>query len=318
MLGDLAHLEKVERLKREKRSLLKDRLSQLKKERNAIILVHNYQIEEVQDVADYIGDSLGLAQQAARADAEVIVFCGVHFMAESAAILSPDKIVLLPEEQAGCPLADMIEPEDLRQLKAIHPRAAVISYVNTSAAVKAESDICCTSSNAVKVVESINAPEIIFTPDKNLGHYVSRQTGREMILWPGYCVTHHRIKAADLEKIRRKIPDAPIIVHPECRPEVVELADHVASTGGIVRFARESKAQRIIIGTEMGIIYRLRRENPGKQFYLLHQGLICPNMKMNTLEKVVRALETLEPRITVDPETSRRALGALERMLAVT
>jgi quinolinate synthase len=294
-------------------------IKKLKQEHKAIILSHVYQRPEVQDVADFVGDSLGLSQQAAGTDAGVIVFCGVHFMAESAAILSPDKIVLLPEENAGCPMADMITEIDLSRKKEEVPDATVVCYVNTSAAVKAESDIACTSANAVKVVASV-PPErpVIFVPDKNLGHYIMKKTGREMIVWDGYCHTHHRLMAEDVLKAREKHPGALVLVHPECRPEVVDLADEVSSTTGMIRFARENRAKEFIIGTEAGILYPLRRQCPEKRFYLASEKMICPNMKATTLEKVYRALVNLAPRITVPPEIRERAVRSLERMLAVS
>ncbi|WP_027355820.1 quinolinate synthase NadA [Desulfofundulus thermocisternus] len=303
----------------EKVRYLSEEIERLKKERRAVILSHVYQRPEVQEIADFVGDSLGLAQQAAKTDAEVIVFCGVHFMAESAAILSPDKIVLLPEIKAGCPMADMVTVEALRERKKEIPGVIVVCYVNTSAAVKAESDVCCTSANAVKVVSSL--PEdrpVLFIPDKNLGQYVARQTGRKIHLWEGYCSTHDRLFAEDVLVAREAHPEALVLVHPECHPEVIDLADAVASTTGMIRFARESSAREFIIGTETGILHQFRKQCPDKEFYLASDKLICPNMKATTLEKVHRALVTLEPRVTVPPEIREKALRSLERMLAVT
>jgi quinolinate synthase len=303
----------------EKVRYLSEEIKRLKKERRAVILSHVYQRPEVQEIADFVGDSLGLAQQAAKTDAEVIVFCGVHFMAESAAILSPDKIVLLPEIKAGCPMADMVTVEALRERKKEIPGVIVVCYVNTSAAVKAESDVCCTSANAVKVVSSL--PEdrpVLFIPDKNLGQYVARQTGRKIHLWEGYCNTHDRLFAEDVLAAREAHPEALVLVHPECHPEVIDLADAVASTTGMIRFARESSAREFIIGTETGILHQFRKQCPDKEFYLASDKLICPNMKATTLEKVHRALVTLEPRVTVPPEIREKALRSLERMLAVT
>ncbi|SHE81561.1 quinolinate synthetase [Desulfofundulus australicus DSM 11792] len=303
----------------EKVRYLSEEIKRLKKERRAVILSHVYQRPEVQEIADFVGDSLGLAQQAAKTDAEVIVFCGVHFMAESAAILSPDKIVLLPEIKAGCPMADMVTVEALRERKKEIPGVIVVCYVNTSAAVKAESDVCCTSANAVKVVSSL--PEdrpVLFIPDKNLGQYVARQTGRKIHLWEGYCNTHDRLFAEDVLAAREAHPEALVLVHPECHPEVINLADAVASTTGMIRFARESSAREFIIGTETGILHQFRKQCPDKEFYLASDKLICPNMKATTLEKVHRALVTLEPRVTVPPEIREKALRSLERMLAVT
>jgi len=301
----------------ERKSQLLERLQELKLQRNAIILAHNYQIGEVQDAADYVGDSFGLSRIAASTEADVIVFCGVHFMAEGAAILAPEKTVLLPEILAGCPMAEMITPEALREKKQEHPGATVVAYVNTSAAVKAESDICVTSSNAVAVVNSLAAAEILFVPDMNLGSFVADRTDKRVILWEGYCITHHRVRASDVAQARKTHPDAVVVVHPECRPEVVKAADYAFSTGGILDFARNCREDKLIIGTEMGLIHRLQKENPEKEFYLLHQGLVCPNMKYTTLEKVVTALEKMQPVITVSASVRERARHALERMLAV-
>ncbi len=299
------------------KEILMQKISDLKKKRGALILAHNYQIDEVQDVADYVGDSFGLSQKAAEATEDVIVFCGVHFMAESAAILAPNKIVLLPEKMAGCPMADMVTPEGLKELKEKYPDAAVVTYVNSSAAVKAESDVCVTSSNALKVVESLDCDRIIFAPDKNLGNWVSSKTEKEIILWPGYCATHHRVTAQDVYKAKKVRPNLPIMVHPECRSEVTDLADVVLSTGGMLQYAKETSAREIIVGTEMGLLYRLKKENPGKEFYLLAQGLVCPNMKYTNLAKVAHSLETMETRITVAKKISEKASIALERMLLV-
>jgi quinolinate synthase len=293
------------------------RVQKLKKQRNAVILAHNYQIEEIQDCADYIGDSYGLSRIAADTEASVIVFCGVHFMAEGAAILSPEKTVLLPELLAGCPMADMVTVEALREKKKLHPEAAVVAYVNSSAAVKAESDICVTSANAVEVVNSLDAEEILFVPDRNLGSFVAERTDKRVVLWDGYCITHHRVSVDDVKTVRSLLPEAAVVVHPECRPEVVKAADFAFSTSGILKFARETGYRQIIIGTEMGLLYRLRQENPDKEFYLLSQGLICPNMKYTTLEKVLRSLETLSPVITVPEKVRIPARRALDRMLAV-
>lgn len=296
---------------------LLDRLYELKAQRKAVILAHNYQVEEIQEAADYCGDSFDLSRFAADSPAEVIVFCGVHFMAESAAILSPDKTVLLPEKAAGCPLADMITPEGLRSLIEAHPRAAVVTYINSSAVVKSMSDACVTSANAVEVVNSLEQEEVIFTPDRNLAHFVAGKTNKKIIPWPGYCITHHRVSVDDVLRARKAHPDAAIIVHPECRPEVVELADQALGTGGMISFSRQTEKEKIIVGTEMGMIHRLKKECPGKQFYLLSQGLICPNMKYTTLEKVVNSLERMEHRVTVPPEIREKAVRALQRMLAV-
>ena len=296
---------------------LKERILTLKKQRNAVILVHNYQRGEVQDIADFVGDSLELSQKAAATDAEVIVFCGVHFMAETASILCPDKVVLLPDTHAGCPMADMVTAESLRKRKRELPNATVVTYVNSSAEVKAESDICCTSANAVKVVESVDATDILFVPDQYLGHYVSTKTGREMHLWPGYCPTHVRIQPEDITRRKREYPQAKAIVHPECRPEVIALADEVLSTGGMCRFVRETEAEEIIVGTEIGIIYRLRKENPGKRFIPASEKATCPNMKLITLEKVLWSLQDMAFEVKVPEAIRLRAKGAVDRMLEI-
>lgn len=299
-------------------ALAKD-IRRLKEERKAVILAHYYQRPEIQEVADFIGDSLQLSQQAANTEAEVIVFCGVHFMAETAAILSPDKEVLLPEHRAGCPMADMVTADSLRARKAELPDAVVVTYVNSSAEVKAESDICCTSSNAVKIIQSIPADKrILFVPDRNLGDYVAKETGRDLILWEGYCNTHDRVTVEDLIKARERHPGALVLVHPECRPEVVAMADFVGSTSGILKYARNSEGQSFIIGTEKGILHQLRKHCPEKEFFLASESLVCPNMKATTLDKVRWALEDMQPKITVDETTRVRALKAVERMLAVS
>ncbi len=293
------------------------RIKELKERRNAVILAHNYQNPEIQDVADFCGDSLGLSRKAAETNADVIVFCGVNFMAENAKILSPQKTVVLPEKMAGCPMADMIDGNQLRQLKAEHPAAKVVCYVNSTAEVKAESDCCCTSANAVEVVRAMGDGEVIFVPDRNLGSWVAKQLGRELILWDGYCLTHQRLRPEDVEAARREHSGAQVMVHPECRPEVTAIADTVQSTEGMVHFALETSAQEILVGTEMGMIHRLEREVPGKKFYLIHPGLICPNMKMTTVDKLAKSLETLTPEIQVPEEIRVRAKRALDRMLTI-
>ncbi len=290
----------------------------LKKERKAVIVAHNYQIDEVQALADVIGDSFALSKYCASVPQDVIVFCGVHFMAESAKILSPQKTVLLPEISAGCPMADMVTAEELRTLKRDHPNAAVVCYINTSAAVKAESDICCTSSNAVKVIQSQTEEEIIFVPDKNLGNYIAKKVPeKKMIIWDGYCVTHHRVTLEDVQKAKEAHPDAVLLVHPECRPEVVELADFVGSTRQIIDFAAASKEKKIIIGTEIGVLFSLKKNSPEKTFYLLSPGLICPNMKKTRLESVYTALTEMRYAIELEEEIMRKARTTLERMLKV-
>ncbi|NLI69981.1 MAG: quinolinate synthase NadA [Firmicutes bacterium] len=296
---------------------LKDRIQQLKKQRNAVILAHNYQIGEVQDIADFVGDSLDLSHRAAEADAETIVFCGVHFMAESAAMLAPEKTVLLPEALADCPLANMVTGPQLKKVRQRYPGVPVVTYINSTAEVKAESDICCTSANAIEVVNSLREERVLFVPDKNLGGYVSRFTSKEVILWHGYCITHHRVTLRDIEKARRDHPGAPIIVHPECPPEVSINADQVLSTGGMVDFVARTGEKKLVIGTEVGLLYRLKKENPEKEFYLLSPGLLCPNMKYTTLHKVAHALEHMETVISVPEEIRKEAVVSLARMLEV-
>ncbi len=293
-------------------------ITRLKRKRNAVILAHVYQRPEVQEVADFVGDSLGLSQQAANTDAEVIVFCGVHFMAESASILCPDKIVLLPEKNAGCPMADMVDAKELARKKEEMPDAEVVCYVNTSAEVKAESDIACTSANAVEIVASLpeNKP-ILFVPDKNLGRYIASKTGREMIMWEGCCPIHDILTPDDVLRVKAKHPEALVMVHPECRPEVIALADVVASTTGMIRFAMENNAREFIVGTEMGILHPLHKRCPDKQFYMASDKLICPNMKETTLDKVYNALMNLEPKVIVPKEIRERACHCLERMLKI-
>ncbi len=296
---------------------LKDEILALKRERDAIILVHNYQLPEVQDIADLCGDSLELSRAAATMEGEVIVFCGVDFMAETAAILSPDKTVLLPAPDACCPMAQMISAEELRFAKARNPDAAVVCYVNTTAEVKAESDICCTSSNAVKVVNSVEQDRIIFVPDRNLGSYAARFTKKEVLPWEGFCLVHDQITPAQVAAARQAHPGAVLLVHPECRPEIIDLADHVASTSGIINYVRTTPGQEFIIGTENGILHRLAKECPDKKCYPLSSAAVCRNMKKTDLKKVRDALQTLRPRITVPEDIADRARGAIERMLAL-
>ncbi len=298
---------------------IEDRIAQLKAERNAVILVHNYQPGEVQDIGDYVGDSLGLSHQAAETDAEVILFCGVHFMAETAKIISPGKLVIVPDLNAGCPMANMVTVRELREMKKKHPNAVVVTYVNSSAAVKAESDVCCTSANAVKIVASIGEDkEVLFVPDRNLGHYVAGQVGRELILWDGYCPTHQRMLPDHVLSLREKHPDALVVVHPECVAQTIQLADHVGSTTGILRFCAESDAKEFIIGTEVGILHRLRKENPGKTFHEISPLADCPNMKLTTLEKMLWSLEDLVYEVTVPEDIIVRARGAIDRMLEIS
>jgi len=296
---------------------LAEKILSLKRERNAVILAHNYQLGEVQDIADFVGDSLGLSQNAAKTDAEVIVFCGVHFMAETASILCPDKIVLLPDMNAGCPMANMITAEELKDRKRELPGATAVCYVNSTAEVKAESDICCTSANAIKVIESLNAEEILFVPDQYLGHYISTKTDKKMLLWPGYCPTHMKILPKHIKELGQEYPQAKAVVHPECRPEVIALADEVLSTGGMCQYARRDDVSQIIVGTEIGIIHRLKKENPGKKFIPASGSAVCPNMKLITLEKILRSLEEMAPQVRVSEEIRLEAKAAVDRMMAV-
>lgn len=296
---------------------LKESIRSLLKERNAVLLAHNYMRDEVQEIADITGDSLALSQEAAKTSADIIVFCGVHFMAESAAILSPDKTVLLPRLDAGCPMADMITAEELIKFKAALPGIPVVTYVNSSAEVKAESDICCTSANALKVVNSLPDKEIIFTPDRNLGHYVSQFSDKKFHLWGGYCPTHERLKPEAVNELKSRYPDALFICHPECNPLVTALADHACSTSAMYDFCRNSSAKTFIIGTEAGILYRLKLENPDKEFILASQALFCPNMKLTSLDDIHEALKTLKPVVRVEENTRLRAKNALDRMIAI-
>jgi quinolinate synthase len=296
---------------------IRDKIAKLKKEKNAVILAHNYQIGDVQDVADYIGDSLGLSQKAAQVDAKIIVFCGVHFMAETAKILSPEKTILIPDARAGCPMADMITASELREWKKNYPESKVVCYVNTTAEVKAECDICCTSSNAVKVVNSLNADVILFAPDKNLAAFVARHTKKKIIPWDGYCYVHRYIKARDIREKRNLHPEAEVWVHPECLPEVIDIADKALSTGKMVQEARKTKKKEIIIGTESGIIYRMKKENPTKNFYPARDVAFCFNMKKIDLGKVLRSLENMIYKVEVPLEVSQKARGAIEKMVEI-
>lgn len=296
---------------------LSEKILKLKQERNALIVAHNYQLGEVQDIADYVGDSLELSQIAARSTAEVIVFCGVRFMAETAAILCPEKVVLLPDMNSGCLLADMITAEQLRQKKKELAQATVVCYVNSPAEVKAEADICCTSANAVQVVESVYSDEILFVPDQYLGNYVSTKTAKQMTLWPGHCPTHTRIKREDILRLKSEHPEAKVVVHPECRPEVIGLADEVSGTGGMIRYARRDDVKELIVGTETGIIHRLRKENPAKTFIPVSEQAICPDMKLSTLERIAQALEEMQPQVKVPEWITVRAKSALDKMMSV-
>ena len=297
---------------------ISERIGQLLKEKNAILLVHNYQLPEIQDIADLCGDSLELSMKASETDADVIVFCGVHFMAETASILSPDKTVLLPVETAGCPMADMITAKGLRDLKQKMGDVEVISYVNTTAEVKAESDICCTSANAVSVANSVDPQkQILMTPDKNLAQYTRKQTGREIEYWEGYCPIHNNLSAQQAEKVKAAHPDALFLAHPECPPEVLDLADVVKSTSGMIFYVKESTHRKFIIGTEAGILHPLSRENPGKVFIPADPGMVCADMKKTGLREVLRALEEMTPVVKVPDDIRVPAKRALDRMLAV-
>jgi len=293
------------------------RLTELKEKRNAIILAHNYQRPEIQDIADFVGDSLELSQAATRVECDVIVFCGVDFMAESAKILNPSRTVLFPDPNARCPMSAMITDTQLRLLKAEHPGAPVVCYVNTSAAVKAESDICCTSANAAAVVNSLDADNVIFVPDENLASYAQRQTEKRVIPSKGYCPTHHQITVGDVLLAKENHPGASVLVHPECTPEVIDVADHAFSTSGMLRHAKENSEKEFIIGTELGLLYRLRKENPQKSFHQVSDYPVCPDMKMTTLDSVERALETMQYPLEIPEDIRVKAAMSLERMLAI-
>ncbi len=321
--------------------VLQEQILELKGQKRAIILAHNYQRSEVQDIADFVGDSLELSRTAATIDCDMIVFCGVNFMAESASILSPDKTVLLPEIEAGCPMADMIRVDSprpvrtrfpgfenppafvyppeftLRDIRRQHPGVPVVAYVNTTADVKAESDICCTSANVVKVIESLPGDKVICIPDKNLSMWAARNTKKQVIAWDGYCNVHERVTADDVKKAREAHPGALVLAHPECRPEVLDLADHVTSTSGMLRFVKSSAAKEFIVGTEVGLMHRLRQENPEKAFFALRKDMICPNMKKTTLKSILRAFKENTYEIKVPEHIRIPAKRALDRMLAV-
>jgi len=300
----------------EKRKIV-DEIERLKDKRKAVVIAHNYQIPDVQDIADFVGDSLQLSREAAKLDCDVIVFCGVHFMAETAAILAPDKTVLIPDIQAGCPMADMITAEELRHWKEEYPGKKVVCYVNTSAEVKAECDICCTSSNALKVVESIQDDTILFVPDKNLAAYVARFTDKKVIPWDGYCYVHHNFRARHVRDKRDLFPDAEVWVHPECRPEVIDLADKVLSTGKMVKEALVTDKKDVILGTEEGIIHRLNKLNPKTHFVPGRDHALCSNMKKIDLPKVLRSLREMVFKVDVPDEISQRARGAIEKMIRI-
>ena len=295
-----------------------EKIQKLKKEKNAIVLAHCYQNVEVDEVADFVGDSLYLSQQAAKTDADIIVFAGVYFMAETAKILSPDKKVLLPRLEAGCQMADMINLQQIREFKSKHPNIPVVCYVNSTAEVKSESDICCTSANAVKVVKSMNVPRVLFVPDTYLGTYVGEQLKDvEVITYPGYCPTHLRIRPEDIKKKKKVYPDAEVLVHPECHKEVVKLADFVGSTTGIMKRAKESSAKTFIIVTELGVVERLERDFPDKKFVLVSPKAVCANMKWIHLEDILNSLEAEQHEIDVDPELAKRAYAPIEKMVGI-
>lgn len=294
---------------------LVEEIIELKNQKNAVILAHNYQRGEIQDIADFIGDSLELSRQATQVKCDVIVFCGVHFMAETAVILNPAKTVLLPEIDAGCPMADMIDGEKLKEWASQYPNVPVVSYVNTTAEVKALSYVCCTSANAPEIVNAVPSKKVLFVPDKNLAYWVMKKVPhKEIIPWDGYCYTHQMITKEDVIKAKQLYPKALVVVHPECIPEVIEMADHVASTSGMVRFAKSSSANEFIIGTEIGLIYRLKKENPHKTFYPLKKTMICPNMKRTTLKSILSTLKEMKYVIKVPEEIRKKAKEALDRM----
>lgn len=293
-----------------------EKINTLKKEREALLLVHNYQLPEVQDIADYVGDSLELARISRDIECKVIIFCGVHFMAETAKIFNPDKTVLMPDLHAGCPMADMITDEQLRNERKAYPGAAVVTYINSTAKVKALSDVCCTSANGVKVALAVKNDEIIFTPDKYLGAYVARNVRQKKFhLWSGYCPTHMVFSKEGLMKLKEKHPSAEIIAHPECRLDVQEIADAICSTSQMITHSQQSSAKKFIICTEVGMLYRLKKENPDKEFIVGNPHAVCPNMKLTTLEKVLWALEDLRFEIDVEESIRSQALKAIERMV---
>lgn len=301
-----------------KQSELVRKIEQLKKKRNAVILAHNYQRKEVQEIADYLGDSLGLSIKASQTDKDVIVFCGVYFMAETAAVLAPDKTVLIPDDEAGCPMADMIKKSQLEKWKKENHDKKVVCYVNSTADVKAGCDICCTSSNAVDVVDSLEDDAVLFAPDGNLASYVAQKSSKKIIPWEGYCYVHEEIEPKDILKLKQAYPDSEVWVHPECRPEVTKLADKVFSTGGMVEEARRTDRKDIIIGTEIGIINRLKRENPEKNFHPARKQSVCKDMKKITLEKVYLSLKNMEIKVIVPDKVRKKAKKAIERMIDIS
>lgn len=296
---------------------IREEIEELKRKHNAVILAHNYQIPEIQDLGDFAGDSLELSRKAALTDAAVIIFCGVDFMAETAKILSPDKKVILPVSDATCPMAEMITPEELAEFKAEHPGAAVVTYVNSTAAVKALSDICCTSSNAVRIVNSLEEDEVIFTPDRNLARFVSLHTSKKIIPWEGFCPVHQGIRVEDVQEAKKKYPSALFMAHPECRPEVQDMADYVVSTGQMFDVASDEDSGSFIVGTETGIIYPLSKKFPNKKFYPLKESAVCPNMKKTGLEDLLNSLRSLSPEVNVPSDIAQKAASSLRRMLEV-
>jgi quinolinate synthase len=297
---------------------LLEKIRQLKAQREAVIIAHNYQPGQIQDIADFTGDSLGLSIKAAETDAKVIVFCGVQFMAETAVILSPEKTVLLPDKHAGCPLADMITPRQLKKLKKQHPDAFVVCYVNSSAEIKAESDYCCTSANAVEVVNSLPQHRpIIFIPDQHLGRFVADRTARELVLWPGYCLTHVLITQDDIKNAKAKYPDAVVMSHPECSEPVKELSDELLSTGQMLKFAEKSTAKRFVVATEIGIIHALRKRRPDAEFIPASKRAVCHNMKLINLEKILWSLEDMKYKVSVPQNTITKARKSLDRMVEI-
>lgn len=292
-------------------------INRLKKDRNAIILAHNYQLPEIQDIADFVGDSLELSMVAKESNASTIVFCGVRFMAETAKILSPNKEIILPASNARCPLADMIDVNTLLSLKERHPYSPVVCYINSSVEIKALSYICCTSANALKVVESVDSDEIIFVPDKGLGSYVAERTNKKVTLYEGYCPTHYKITKDDLLNAKEVHPNSVVIVHPECSKEVRDLSDYVLGTGEMLKLARISSYNRFLIGTEQGMIYRLKKEIPNKEFYLISSKLYCPNMKKTNLNLLYETLSGMENLIEINPELTEKALSSLLRMFSI-
>ena len=298
---------------------LVEKIKKLKKEKNAVILAHCYQNVEIDEVADYVGDSLYLSQRANETNADIIVFAGVYFMAQTAKLLSPDKKVLLPRMESGCRMADMIDLEQVKEFKSLHPNIPVVCYINSTAEVKSECDMCCTSSNAVKVVESMGAKEILFLPDTYLGKWVEAKLGNiKITTYPGFCPTHLQIKPKDILEAREKYPNAKILAHPECHQEVVKLADYVGSTTGIMKYAIESDNKQFIIATEKGVVDRLKRDYPDKEFILIKDNIICPNMKWHTLQDIYDALEKEQHVITVDAEVAKKAVNCINRMLEVS